>query len=249
MSDLNRKYTFERFVVGPSNEFAHAAAIAVAKQPAKNLNPLLIYSGTGLGKTHLLHAIGLAIMDSHPDLNVMYVSAEVFMNEMIDSIRYDRMRLFREKYRNKGCMLIDDVHLLTGKPRTQEEFLHIFNTLHNSERQIVIASEKFPKDIPHIEERLRSRFQWGLIAEINLPEIETRIAIIKKKTQEINIHMPDNIMHYIASHIESNIGELEGFLTLIIAYSSFTKREINIDLVKEILKVLKLDRCSVKHIK
>lgn len=239
MSYLNKHYTFERFVVGPSNEFAHAAAIAVAEKPVKNFNPLLIYGATGLGKTHLLHAIGLKIHDSHHDLSVMYVSAKEFMNEMIDSIRYDRMPLFRDKYRNIGCMLIDDAHFLSGKVIIQEEFLHIFNAMHDSGKQVVIASEKFPRDIPNLEERLRSRFQWGLMAEIKLPEIETRIAIIKKKTEEKNILIPDNIVHYIASHVESNIGETEGFLTLIIAYSSFTKREINIDLVKEVLKMVK----------
>jgi len=181
ISSLNNNYTFDRFVVGPSNQFAHAASIAVGKQPAKNYNPLFIYGGSGLGKTHLLNAIGLMTIDSHPDLHVMYVSAEAFMNEMINSIRYDRMPKFREKYRNIGCLLIDDIQFLAGKDRTQEEFFHTFNTLHDSGKQIVVTSDKFPKDIPNLEGRLRSRFEWGLIADIQPPEIETKIAIIEKK--------------------------------------------------------------------
>ncbi len=170
ISFLNGNYTFDRFVVGPSNQFAHAASIAVAKQPAKNYNPLFIYGCSGLGKTHLLNAIGLMTTASHPELNVMYVSAEAFMNEMINSIRYDRMSKFREKYRNIGSLLIDDIHFLAGKDRTQEEFFHTFNTLHDSGKQIVVTSDKFPKDIPNLEGRLRSRFEWGLIADIQPPE-------------------------------------------------------------------------------
>lgn len=241
ISFLNSNYTFDRFVVGPSNQFAHAASIAVAKQPAKNYNPLFIYGGSGLGKTHLLNAIGLMTTVSHPELNVMYVSAEAFMNEMINSIRYDRMSKFREKYRNIGSLLIDDIHFLAGKDRTQEEFFHTFNTLHDSGKQIVVTSDKFPKDIPNLEGRLRSRFEWGLIADIQPPEIETKIAIIEKKMHEIKIDLSPAVAHYIASHVESNIRELEGFLIRISAYSSLTNREINLDLVKEVLKKL------VKH--
>jgi chromosomal replication initiator protein len=241
ISFLNGNYTFDRFVVGPSNQFAHAASIAVAKQPAKNYNPLFIYGGSGLGKTHLLNAIGLMTTSSHPDLNVMYVSAEAFMNEMINSIRYDRMSKFREKYRNIGSLLIDDIHFLAGKDRTQEEFFHTFNTLHDSGKQIVVTSDKFPKDIPNLEGRLRSRFEWGLIADIQPPEIETKIAIIEKKMHEIKIELTPAVAHYIASHVESNIRELEGFLIRISAYSSLTNREIDLDLVKEVLKKL------VKH--
>lgn len=241
ISFLNGNYTFDRFVVGPSNQFAHAASIAVAKQPAKNYNPLFIYGGSGLGKTHLLNAIGLMTTASHPELNVMYVSAEAFMNEMINSIRYDRMSKFREKYRNIGSLLIDDIHFLAGKDRTQEEFFHTFNTLHDSGKQIVVTSDKFPKDIPNLEGRLRSRFEWGLIADIQPPEIETKIAIIEKKMHEIKIDLSPAVAHYIASHVESNIRELEGFLIRISAYSSLTNREINLDLVKEVLKKL------VKH--
>jgi chromosomal replication initiator protein len=240
-SFLNDNYNFDRFVVGACNQFAHAASIAVAKQPAKNYNPLFIYGGSGLGKTHLLNAIGLLTTHTHPSLNIMYVSAEEFMNEMINSIRYDRMPKFREKYRNIGCLLIDDIHFLAGKDRTQEEFFHTFNTLHDSGKQIVVSSDKFPKDIPNLESRLRSRFEWGLIADIQPPEIETKIAIIEKKVQENNIELSNNVVHYIASHVESNIRELEGFLVRIGAYSSLTGREIDLDLVKEVLSSL------VKH--
>ncbi len=235
-SFLNNHYTFDRFVVGPCNQFAHAASIAVAKQPAKNYNTLFIYGGSGLGKTHLLNATGLLTSTAHPELNVMYVSAEEFMNEMINSIRYDRMPKFREKYRNISCLLIDDIHFLAGKERTQEEFFHTFNTLHDSGKQIVVTSDKFPKDIPNLEGRLRSRFEWGLIADIQPPEIETKIAIIEKKMQESQITLPSTVAHYIASHVESNIRELEGFLVRISAYSSLTGREIDLDLVKEVLK-------------
>jgi len=217
-SFLNDNYNFDRFVVGACNQFAHAASIAVAKQPAKNYNPLFIYGGSGLGKTHLLNAIGLLTTSTHPSLNIMYVSAEEFMNEMINSIRYDRMPKFREKYRNISCLLIDDIHFLAGKDRTQEEFFHTFNTLHDSGKQIVVSSDKFPKDIPNLESRLRSRFEWGLIADIQPPEIETKIAIIEKKIQENKIDLSHNVVHYIASHVESNIRELEGFLVRIGAY-------------------------------
>jgi chromosomal replication initiator protein len=237
-SPLNGNYTFDRFVVGPCNQFAHAASIAVSKQPAKNYNPLFLYGGSGLGKTHLLNAIGLLTVSAHPNLQVMYVSAEEFMNEMINSIRYDRMPRFRERYRNIGCLLIDDIHFLAGKERTQEEFFHTFNTLHDSGKQIVVSSDKFPKDIPNLEGRLRSRFEWGLIADIQPPEIETKIAIIEKKMQENKITLPNNVAHYIASQVESNIRELEGFLVRICAYSSLTGREIDLDLVKEVLRKL-----------
>jgi len=238
ISFLNSHYTFDRFVVGPSNQFAHAASIAVAKQPAKNYNPLFIYGGSGLGKTHLLNAIGLMTTASHPELNVMYVSAEAFMNEMINSIRYDRMPKFREKYRNIGLLLIDDIQFLAGKDRTQEEFFHTFNTLHDSGKQIVVTSDKFPKDIPNLEGRLRSRFEWGLIADIQPPEIETKIAIIEKKMQESKMELSQTVAHYIASQVESNIRELEGFLVRISAYSSLTNRKIDLDLVREVLKKL-----------
>ena len=235
---LNVNYSFERFVVGSCNQFAHAASAAVAEQPAKNYNPLFIYGGVGLGKTHLLNAIGLKTLKLFPDLNVVYVSAEVFMNELINSIRYDKMPKFREKFRNIDCLLIDDIQFIAGKERTQEEFFHTFNTLHDAGKQIVVTSDKFPKDIPNLEERLRSRFEWGLIADIQPPEIETKIAILEKKAHENNIALPGNVALYLASQAESNIRELEGYLVRIAAYSSLTGRQIDLDLVKSVLKQL-----------
>jgi len=233
---LNPHYSFERFVVGPCNQFAHAASVAVAEQPAKNYNPLFIYGDVGLGKTHLLNAIGFHALSLHKDMNVVYVSAEEFMNELINSIRYDRMPKFREKYRNIDCLLIDDIQFMAGKERTQEEFFHTFNTLHDSGKQIVVTSDKFPKDIPNLESRLRSRFEWGLIADIQPPEIETKIAIIEKKAQENNFVLPHNVAYYVASHVESNIRELEGYLIRISAFSSLTGKEIDMNLTKEVLK-------------
>ena len=241
-SSLNPNYSFSRFVVGSCNQFAHAASVAVSEQPAKNYNPLFIYGGVGLGKTHLLNAIGLKTQSLYADMNVVYVSAEVFMNELINSIRYDKMPKFREKFRNIDCLLIDDIQFIAGKERTQEEFFHTFNTLHDAGKQIVVSSDKFPKDIPNLEGRLRSRFEWGLIADIQQPEIETKIAIIEKKAQESNIVLPGNISLYLSSQPESNIRELEGYLVRIAAYSSLTNRKIDLDLVKEVLKnVLRQD--------
>ncbi len=233
---LNPQYSFERFVIGACNQFAHAASMAVAEQPAKNYNPLFIYGGVGLGKTHLLNAIGLHTLSIYPETNVVYVSAEEFMNELINSIRYDRMQKFHEKYRNIDSLLIDDIQFIAGKERTQEEFFHTFNTLHDSGKQIVVTSDKFPKDIPNLESRLRSRFEWGLIADIQPPEIETKIAIIEKKSQEIHIDLSSSVAHYIASQAESNIRELEGYLIRISAYSSLTNRPIDMELVREVLK-------------
>ncbi len=233
---LNSNYSFERFVVGSSNQFAHAASVSVAELPAKNYNPLFIYGGVGLGKTHLLNAIGLRTLSLYPEMNVVYVSAEAFMNELINSIRFDMMPKFRDKFRNIECLLIDDIQFIAGKERTQEEFFHTFNTLHDSGKQIVVTSDKFPKEIPNLESRLRSRFEWGLIADIQPPEIETKIAIISKKAQENNIHLPDNVAYYIAAQAESNIREMEGFLLRIVAFSSLKQRPIDIDLVKEVLK-------------
>ena len=237
-STLNANYSFDRFVVGSCNQFAHAASAAVAEQPAKNYNPLFIYGGVGLGKTHLLNAIGLKTLKLFPDMNVVYVSAEVFMNELINSIRYDKMQKFREKFRNIDCLLIDDIQFIAGKERTQEEFFHTFNTLHDAGKQIVVTSDKFPKDIPNLEGRLRSRFEWGLIADIQPPEVETKIAILEKKSQENQIALPGNVAFYLASQAESNIRELEGYLVRIAAYSSLTGREIDLDLVKSVLKQL-----------
>jgi chromosomal replication initiator protein len=237
-SSLNVNYCFDRFVVGDSNRFAHAASQAVAEQPAKNYNPLFIYGGVGLGKTHLLHAIGLKTSKLFPDMNVVYVSAEVFMNELINSIRYDKMPKFREKFRNIDCLLIDDIQFIAGKERTQEEFFHTFNTLHDAGKQIVVTSDKFPKDIPNLEGRLRSRFDWGLIADIQPPDTETKVAILEKKAQENHIALPSNVALYLASQAESNIRELEGYLVRIAAYSSLTGRQIELDLVKDVLKQL-----------
>jgi chromosomal replication initiator protein len=237
-SSLNVNYSFDRFVVGASNQFAHAASSAVAEQPAKNYNPLFIYGGVGLGKTHLLNAIGLKTLKLFQDMNVVYVSAEVFMNELINSIRYDKMPKFREKFRNIDCLLIDDIQFIAGKERTQEEFFHTFNTLHDAGKQIVVTSDKFPKDIPNLEGRLRSRFEWGLIADIQPPEIETKIAILEKKAQENHIALPGNVALYLASQAESNIRELEGYLVRIAAYSSLTSRMIDLDLVKDVMKQL-----------
>ncbi|MBN2282983.1 MAG: chromosomal replication initiator protein DnaA [Deltaproteobacteria bacterium] len=233
---LNHSYTFERFVVGASNQFAHAAALSVAEQPASHYNPLFIYGGVGLGKTHLINAIGLHTCSVFPDRNVLYISAEQFMNELINSIRYDKMPNFREKFRKIDSLLIDDIQFIAGKERTQEEFFHTFNALHDSGKQIVVTSDKFPKDIPNLEGRLRSRFEWGLIADIQPPDIETRMAIIEKKAHENNIQIPGEVTHYIATVADSNIRELEGILTRIAAYASLTGKEININVVKEVVK-------------
>ena len=249
MSNLINKFTFDRFVVGPCNQFAHAAAVAVVEQPTKNYNPLFIYADVGLGKTHLLNAIGFHVLSLHKDMNVVYVSAEEFMNELFNSIRYDRMPKFREKYRNIDCLLIDDIQFMAGKERTQEEFFHTFNALHDSGKQIVIACDKCPKDIHYLQDRLLSRFQWGLIVDINPPEIETRIAIIKKKIRENNFPISDNIAHYIASHKEdANINEMEGFLIQINACASLTGREINLDLVEELEQRQMLEVNKMKDI-
>ncbi|MDZ4165355.1 MAG: chromosomal replication initiator protein DnaA, partial [Smithellaceae bacterium] len=218
------------------------ASIAVAEKPAQDYNPLFIYGGVGLGKTHLLNAIGHHTLGLYPELNVIYISAEEFMNEMINSIRFDKMPKFREKYRNIGSLLIDDIQFIAGKDRTQEEFFHTFNTLHDSGKQIVVTSDKFPKDIPNLESRLRSRFEWGLIADIQPPEMETKIAILEKKAQDNKIDIPSNVSVYIATHAESNIRELEGYLTRIAAFSSLTGRNIDLPLVKEVLKKVIKDR-------
>ena len=239
-SSLNLNYSFERFVVGPCNQFAHAACMAVAEQPGRAYNPLFIYGGVGLGKTHLLNAIGLQAMKINPDRHVLYVSAEEFMNELIGCIRYDKMPMFREKFRNIEYLLIDDIQFIAGKDRTQEEFFHTFNTLHDSGKQIVVTSDKFPKDIPNLEGRLRSRFEWGLVADIQPPEIETKMAILIKKAEENQLNLPNDVAHFIASKSESSIRELEGYLIRIAAYASLSGKEITMDLAKEILnKILK----------
>lgn len=233
---LNPKYTFDSFVIGNSNRFAHAASLAVAESPAKAYNPLFIYGGVGLGKTHLMHAIGHYILVKNPKSKVVYVSTEKFTNELINSIKDDKNEEFRSKYRNVDVLLIDDIQFIGGKERTQEEFFHTFNALHEANKQIILSSDRPPKEIPTLEDRLRSRFEWGLIADIQPPDFETRIAILKKKADVENINISNDVMVYIATKIKSNIRELEGALIRIIAYSSLTNREITVDLASEALK-------------
>ncbi|MGG7165691.1 chromosomal replication initiator protein DnaA [Clostridium ihumii] len=233
---LNPKYTFNSFVIGNSNRFAHAASLAVAESPAKAYNPLFIYGGVGLGKTHLMHAIGHYIQDVNPKSKVVYVSSEKFTNELINSIKEDKNVEFRNKYRNIDVLLIDDIQFIAGKESTQEEFFHTFNALHDANKQIILSSDRPPKEIPTLEDRLRSRFEWGLIADIQPPDFETRIAILKKKADVENLDIPNDVMVYIATQIKSNIRELEGGLIRIVAYSSLTNREINVDLAAEALK-------------
>ena len=236
VSGLSPKYTFDNFVVGSSNQFAHAAAMAVAESPAKAYNPLFLYGGVGLGKTHLLHAIGNLAIARGACNRVCYLSSEGFMNELINSIRFDKMARFREKYRSCCILLIDDIQFISGKERTQEEFFHTFNSLHESRRQIVVSSDRFPREIVGLEERLRSRFEWGLIADIQPPEMETRIAILKKKAQLENIPLPDDVAFFLASGIESNIRELEGALIRLGAFSSLTGLQVSMYMAKEVIR-------------
>jgi chromosomal replication initiator protein len=238
-TNFNPKYTFDKFVVGASNQFAHAACLAVANMPAKNYNPLFIYGGVGLGKTHLLHAIGNHIVQHRifSDVKkVWYLSAEEFTNELINSLRFEKMDEFRNKFRKMDILLIDDIQFIAGKERTEAEFFHTFESLHRARKQIVVTSDKFPKDIPAFEERLRSRFEWGLIADIQIPDIETKVAILKKKAESENIPLQNDVAFFLASQIDSNIRVLEGCLIRIGAFASLTKTPINIDVAKEVLK-------------
>ena len=233
---LNPKYTFDTFVIGNGNRFAHAASLAVSEAPAKAYNPLFLYGGVGLGKTHLMHAIGHFVLSQNPALKVLYVSSEKFTNELINAIKDDKNEEFRYKYRNIDVLLIDDIQFIGGKERTQEEFFHTFNALYEANKQIIISSDKPPKDITTLEERLRSRFEWGLIADIAPPDLETRIAILRKKAQLENLDVPDDVMVFIADKVASNIRELEGAMNRVIAYSALTENRINVDMAIEALK-------------
>lgn len=236
ISNLNPKYTFDTFVCGAGNQFAHAAAQAVANKPATNYNPLFIYGGVGLGKTHLLTAIGNHILAGNGSARICLYTSEKFMNEMINCIRYKKMEEFRNKFRSMDVLLIDDIQFMAGKEATQEEFFHTFNALHESHKQIVVTSDKFPKDMAGLEERLRSRFEWGLIADIQPPDIETKIAILKRKSEIDSIHLPNDVALFLASSSTSNVRELEGMLIRLGAYASLTGSEITLSMAKEVLK-------------
>src|SRR5580658_8075322 len=225
---LNLRYTFDSFVVGKSNEFAHAASRAVAEQPSKSYNPLFLYGGVGMGKTHLMHAIGHLIKKRNPATRLSYVSAEKFTIEVINSLRFDRMISFRDRFHTVDVLLVDDIQFIAGKERTQEEFFHTFNALYEQQKQIVISSDCLPKDINSIEERLRSRFEWGLIADIQPPDLETKIAILQKRADSERFHLPDDVAEFIARAIKSNVRELEGALTRLSAYTSLTGAPVNL---------------------
>jgi chromosomal replication initiator protein len=243
---LAPRYSFDTFIVGPSNQFAHAASRAVAEAPSRSYNPLFIYGGVGLGKTHLMHAIGHYVMSHLRDLQLTYISSERFMNEMINAVRYDRILEFRERYRSVDVLLVDDIQFIAGKEGTQNEFFHTFNALYDSQKQIVISSDCPPHEITSLEERLRSRFEWGLIADIQPPDLETKIAILKKKAESDGIPLPDNVAMYIAGRIKSNIRELEGSLIRLIAYASLTGREISLGLAQDVLRnILQHDEKAV----
>jgi len=239
---LNPKYVFENFVVGLNNQFAHAACQAVASNPAHNYNPLFLYGAVGLGKTHLLHAIGNAIVKDNPEARVRYISAESFTVDLIESIKKDRMQNFRERYRPLDVLLVDDVQFIAGKERTQEEFFYTFNSLYEYHKQIIISSDRYPKDMQNIEERLRSRFESGLIADLMPPDLETKIAILYQKAEIHQKGLPQDVAMFLANNIKSNIRELEGLLLRLIAYASFTRREIDLELAQEVLKDFTIDK-------
>ena len=233
---LNPRYTFDTFIVGSSNQFANAACRAVAEAPSRSYNPLFIYGGVGLGKTHLMHAVGHYVLQHDRNLKLTYISSERFMNEMINAVRYDRVIDFRERYRTVDVLLVDDIQFLAGKEGTQTEFFHTFNALYDSQKQIVLSSDCPPHEIPALEERLQSRFEWGLIADIQAPDLETKVAILKKKAEAEAVPLPDNVAIYIAGKIKSNIRELEGSLIRLIAYASLTGQEISLNLAQDVLK-------------
>ena len=237
-AQLNPKYTFDDFVIGAGNQFAHAAARAVGERPSKAYNPLFLYGGVGMGKTHLMQAIGHEIKLRSPEKSICYVSSERFTNDMINALRYSKMTGFRDKYRNMDVLLVDDIQFLVNKERTQEEFFHTFNALHECMRQIVIASDRPPKELAEIEDRLRSRFEWGLIADIQPPDLETKVAILQKKAESEQVVLPTDVALFIASNIRSNVRELEGALIRLTAYASLTGAEVNLQVAQEVLKNL-----------
>ncbi len=239
---LNPKYTFAEFVAGSSNQFAAAAAMAVANNPATTYNPLFIYGGVGLGKSHLVNAIGNAVITTNPAMKVCYITSEKFMNELINSLRYAKMDEFRNKFRSMDVLLIDDVQFIAGKERTQEEFFHTFNALYESHKQIVVTSDKFPKEIPGLEERLRSRFEWGLIADIQPPDMETKQAILKMKAEQSGIDLPEDVVLFLANSVSANIRELEGFLIRIGAYASLTSTPVSLAMARGVLKDILVEK-------